>query len=577
MVVAKKIGTVAVSAQTGALSYGTAASASYTVSVNRIGSNGALDADLSITTALPLGTSASFSPTSVHWGNGDTTAKTSTLTLTTTSATPAGANSFTVQAANASGIVGDSSTTNGTLTVDPKALTMTGLSVPVSKVYNGTTAAVVSGSPGLLQAAEPKGTGTSSDGKPYTGDTVSLTGTATGTYNSKDVSTATTVTFGGLSLTGASAANYTLTIQAPAAATITAKALTFSGLSVPASKVYDGTTAAVVSGTPALQAAEAPGAGTTADGKPYTGDTVSLTGIAAGTYNTQNVSTATNVTFGGVSLAGAASVNYTLTNHPSASATITPATLTYTADPKSRAYGAANPAFTGTVSGFIGSETQASATTGTLAFSSAATQTSGVGSYSINGSGLTANSGNYTFAQAAANATALTINKADATVVVTPYTVTYDGQPHTATVTSITGVNGETGATVGTVDVSNTTHTAAGTYAADSWSFTGAANYNDIASTTITDTINKADATVVVTPYTVTYDGQPHTATVTSITGVNGETGATVGTVDVSNTTHTAAGTYAPTPGASRATANYNDIAARRSPTRSTRRTRRSW
>ena len=113
---------------------------------------------------------------------------------------------------------------------------------------------------------------------------------------------------------------------------------------------------------------------------------------------------------------------------------------------------------------------------------------------------------------------------------VTPYTVTTTTRlPHTATVTSITGVNGETGATVGTVDVSNTTHTNAGTYASDSWSFTGAANYNNIASTTITDSIDKANATVVVTPYTcpsMTYDGLPHTATVTSITGVNGETGA---------------------------------------------------
>ena len=58
--------------------------------------------------------------------------------------------------------------------------------------------------------------------------------------------------------------------------------------------------------------------------------------------------------------------------------------------------------------------------------------------------------------------------------------VTYDGDPHTATVTSITGVNGETGATVGTVNVSNTTHTNAGIYNADFWTFTGTANYNNI-------------------------------------------------------------------------------------------------
>src|SRR5512141_592031 len=146
----------------------------------------------------------------------------------------------------------------------------------------------------------------------------------------------------------------------------------------------------------------------------------------------------------------------------------------------------------------------------------------------------------------------------NATVVVTPYGVTYNGQSHTAAVTAITGVNGETGATVGTVDVSNTAHTNAGTYASDSWSFSGA-NYNNIASTTITDTIYKATATVVVTQYTVTYDGQPHTATVASITGVNGETGATVGTVDVSNTAHTNAGTYA-SDSWSFSGANYNNI-----------------
>ena len=150
---------------------------------------------------------------------------------------------------------------------------------------------------------------------------------------------------------------------------------------------------------------------------------------------------------------------------------------------------------------------------------------------------------------ATSNAGTLTVNKANAVVVVTPYTcpaTTYTGLPHTATVTSITGVNGETGATVGTVDVSNTTHTNAGTYTSDSWSFTGTANYNNIAATTITDYIAKANAMVVVTPYTcptTTYTGFSHTATYT-IAGVNGETGATVGTVDVTDTMHTNAGIY---------------------------------
>ena len=106
---------------------------------------------------------------------------------------------------------------------------------------------------------------------------------------------------------------------------------------------------------------------------------------------------------------------------------------------------------------------------------------------------------------------------------VTPYTsltTTYDAHSHTATVTSITGVNGETGATVGSVDVSHTTHTDAGTYATDYWSFTGTANYNDIGNTTITDSIGKADVGIVIHDYSGTYDANPHGVTAT-ITGVD--------------------------------------------------------
>ncbi len=122
-------------------------------------------------------------------------------------------------------------------------------------------------------------------------------------------------------------------------------------------------------------------------------------------------------------------------------------------------------------------------------------------------------------------AAVLTVNKANAAVVVTPYDVVYDGQPHTAAVTSITGVNGETGASVGTVDVSNTTHTNAGTYAADYWFFTGTANYNDIGNTTLTDQINKADAVCTINGYTGVYDAAAHGAT-GSCAGVTGDASA---------------------------------------------------
>ena len=121
--------------------------------------------------------------------------------------------------------------------------------------------------------------------------------------------------------------------------------------------------------------------------------------------------------------------------------------------------------------------------------------------------------------------------------------------------------------------MSGTTHTTAGTYNNDPWSFTGTANYNN-QSGTVNDYIGKADATFTVTPYSVTYNGNPHTATVSTITGVNGETGATVGTVDVSNTTHTNAGTYTNDRGASPARPTTTTRAGRSTIT-SARRTRR--
>jgi hypothetical protein len=73
-----------------------------------------------------------------------------------------------------------------------------------------------------------------------------------------------------------------------------------------------------------------------------------------------------------------------------------------------RVYGSANPGFTGTITGFVGADDQAKATTGALSFASPATALANVGSYAILGSGLAA--ANYVFVNAASNATALTIN-----------------------------------------------------------------------------------------------------------------------------------------------------------------------
>ena len=77
-----------------------------------------------------------------------------------------------------------------------------------------------------------------------------MTGTARGSYNSKDVDTASVVTFAGVSLAGSDSDDYSLATSSQAAS-ITPKALSYSGLSAADSKVYDGTASATVSGTAA--------------------------------------------------------------------------------------------------------------------------------------------------------------------------------------------------------------------------------------------------------------------------------------------------------------------------------------
>ncbi|RQO56255.1 hypothetical protein DBR47_17055 [Paucibacter sp. KBW04] len=235
-------------------------------------------------------------------------------------------------------ILGGSAASNYTLTgasgsilITPKTIASTA-TAPSSKVYDGSTAAY--GSSASLAAAEAPGSGTSSDLRPYAGDTLSLSGSALGSYNSKDVATANTITFSGagLTLTGASAGNYILQQASNSqAATITPKSLTPTGLSAN-NKAYDGSTAATLSGTATLLASEAVGTGSAVDGKPYAADAVALSGTPVGTFNSANVAGANSVSVTGLSLSGAQASNYSLASYPSLSASIAPALLTVTAN-----------------------------------------------------------------------------------------------------------------------------------------------------------------------------------------------------------------------------------------------------
>ncbi len=216
--------------------------------------------------------------------------------------------------------------------ITPKALTVTGLSVPASKVYDGTLTAAVSGSAGVNTEAPTFNTG--GDGKAYTGDTVLPLGTATGTYNLATVDGATTVTFNGLSTANG---NYTLN-PLTQAATITPKALTVTGITAP-STVYDGTTTAKLGGAAAFPAPEAAGAGTTSDGMPYSVDSVSP-GTVTGTLAAKDVGSEAVTTV--VTVTGAGFGNYTVTSQAGLTQPVTAKPLNYSG------ISAANRAYDGT-------------------------------------------------------------------------------------------------------------------------------------------------------------------------------------------------------------------------------------
>ncbi|MBB5328771.1 hypothetical protein HDF14_002387, partial [Edaphobacter lichenicola] len=102
--------------------------------------------------------------------------------------------------------------------------------------------------------------------------------------------------------------------------------------------------------------------------------------------------------------------------------TITPAVLTVTANNATRAFGAADPAFSATITGFVNGDTTASATTGAASLTSTDTPTSKAGtSYPITAAAGTLTAKNYTFTYTAGT---LTITQATASA----YTITWKNQ-----------------------------------------------------------------------------------------------------------------------------------------------------
>ena len=143
----------------------------------------------------------------------------------------------------------------------------------------------------------------------------------------------------------------------------------------------------------------------------------------------------------------------------------------------------------------------------------------------------------------------ITISKAIAAVVITGYTGTFDGASHglTGTATGAGGMDLRAGLDLGELFTNAPGGTA-------HWVFHGGTNYTD-QSDAATVSIARTNAVISVTPYDVTYDGLPHTATGIA-RGVQGEV---LSGLSLNGTIHTSVGDYSTDPWTfTDITGNYN-------------------
>jgi 6-phosphogluconolactonase (cycloisomerase 2 family) len=302
----------------------------------------------------------------------------------------------------------------------------------------------------------------------------------------------------------AAAGSFTASTSAPAVLTVTTAVLTV--VPTPTSNVYgspipatlgfaysgfvNGDTSAVVTGTPVC--------------------TVPATVTVTSPVGSYPITCA---------IAGLTATNYTFAAVPG-TFTITPAPLTITADNQTRAFGAPDPVFTGTITGILNGDAI------TASYSTTATASSPVGTYPIVPSAVGAAAVLANYSITLVNGT-LTVTPVVATNV--PLTVTANnfsrlyGSPNPVFTASITGaLNGDT-FTV-TFSTTATTASGVGAYPINIVTVTGANIANYVVTTVPgTLTINPAPLTAVANPATGVYGSAPAGLTA-SFTGLkNGD------------------------------------------------------
>ena len=227
--------------------------------------------------------------------------------------------------------------------------------------------------------------------------------------------------------------------SATATQSVNQQPLTITGITA-ANKPYDGTTVATLNTS-----------GRSLVGLVNGDNTVIISATGVGTFTDANAGTGKTVNITGLTLAGPAAANYSLTQ-PSATANIAPIAASVTPNAASKSYGAADPAFTGTLTGFLAADNV------TATYTRTAGETAAGSPYAISATlGPAGLPGNYVIT---VNTAGFTINKATATVVLSGLTAAYTGSPVSAGVaTTPSGLS-----TAVTYNGSSTAPTAPGSY-----------------------------------------------------------------------------------------------------------------
>jgi hypothetical protein len=254
--------------------------------------------------------------------------------------------------------------TTATTTANIAAVVLSGSVTVNNKVYDGTTTATIA-SGSLIGVIGS--------------DNVSLTG-GTAAFSDKNVGNGKTVIATGLSLSGTNANNYVLvSTSATNTANISAATLTVTANST--NRAYGAANPAFIAGYSGFANGE---------------DTTVLTGTPSLTTTATASSTVAGSPYAITAAQGSLSAaNYSF-SYVNGNLSITPVTLTVSADNKSRPYGTTNPVLTASYSGFANGE-DTNVLSGCPSLSTAADTNSPLGAYPIQTGAGTLSSGNYSF------------------------------------------------------------------------------------------------------------------------------------------------------------------------------------